>query len=64
MTLDTAIRDAARRGVAITIWPLPDDRYQVNVSFDRQRSWTVRHGTDPVATLLEIIGPKNEGIFD
>lgn len=61
MTLETLLTEAAQRGDlgAVTLWRIPDGRYQANWSRDRI-SWRVDYDADPAVALAKVLsGPGN-----
>lgn len=56
MTLEDAIREAARSGrlKGLTLWKVPDGRWQANSSEDGV-AWRVEYGADPVEALQKVL---------
>lgn len=71
-TLDVLINEAAASGGldALTLWRLPDGRFQANASEDRH-SWRCEIDANPAAAVARALGapvvapePANRSIFD
>jgi hypothetical protein len=59
MTLEQALREAAKRGLSgLTLWPTSDGRWQANAK--RGNGWLVEHAADPVDALRLALSPLSE----
>jgi hypothetical protein len=57
-TLDQALQEAGKSGLrALTVWKLPDGRWQANTSPDGQ-AWTCVTDADLVAAVKGALGVK------